>query len=129
MQFIGRRCSCIPSAMITAFEKLVERLFRLVEMIAVMALIVKICKKAYPNETALIVYVLGWGASYYLLSSTIGIMIRRVNRPDDKVHVTQRAAGTGFILLLAFITLYFVIHPIVVSVADIPFFPGDIMEG
>lgn len=115
--------------MVRGLEDFIERLFRLVEMIAVMALIVKICQKSYPSETAIITNLLGWGASYYILASTIGIAIDRIDKIDDSLHHTQKAAGKGFIIVLAFFVLYFFVHPIVVAVADIPFFPGDISTG
>jgi hypothetical protein len=101
----------------------VERIFRTVEMIALLALSTKLLSERYPLETNALVYLLGWGTSFYVLSGIADPLHAHYQSRRNAYTHEQRILASAFISVAAFAAVIFVVHPLVIAIAAVPFVP------
>lgn len=103
----------------------IERTFRTLEMIGLLALTKKLLSVAYPWGTWLFVGVFSWAASYYFISAFLEPAFNQFKNENNSYTSRQRLTGPPMLVIWASLLMILVVHPTVTAIAELPFLDED----
>ena len=106
----------------TFIDKTITRIFRVVEMTIIMAVLHRFAGRVYPEETDWVVWVLGWMVSYYAIEDVIRVMIDAV-ADSTKIAKQSKIFWYFIVTILVSLFIWWLMRPFVVILATMPLIP------